>query len=678
MSEPVAYQRTGGHNPTKKERATNLLVDRYKEELRELFVNHPKQKSITVNYKIMEEYDHDLADILTKTPYVLYEIFRKVIWDLQGQLSYTEEKIPEDKMYVRFEDYNGIVLESLKDLGADVIGQYVTFNGLVKRKSPKMPRLNNAQFECRSCCRLVTVPQSSSSIVEPGMCMECGAKQFKLLENESTHIDTQMIWVQDPLENLVGRETPEIMDVLVEDDLVNSVMPGELLQLSGVLKVVKKEGNKHISKYQFACNHIKILEKEYEDIVLEPEDIEQIIELSQNENIFEMLSKSLAPSIYGMEKVKESVTLQLFSGTEKILDDGTRKRPDIHILLMGDPGVAKSQLLRIVSNQAPGGINTNGKGSTAAGLTAAAVRDDFGGGGWTLEAGATVLADRGHVCCDEFDKMRSEDRSAMHEVMEQQTVSIAKAGITATLNTRCSILAAANPKYGRFDPDKSIGEQIDLTATILSRFDVIFILEDKPSEENDMKIGQHMLDIHESDAIIYDIGNDLFKKYIAYARQNFHPRIGPEANQKILEFYVGIRKKVEPGDPVPFTARQLEGLVRLTEASAKAHLRDVANEDDANRAIGIIMDYLYKVGMDAETGKLDADKLAGMKGKSYNEKLQKTMILVDQMREEYGGRLPSMNLVVEEIASKVNVTDDMALDLINESNKQLKKEQTLV
>ncbi|HEV2231470.1 MAG TPA: minichromosome maintenance protein MCM, partial [Thermoplasmata archaeon] len=355
---------------------------------------------------------------------------------------------------------------------------------------------------------------------------------------------------------------------------------------------------------------------------------------------------SLAPTIRGMEEEKEAIALQLFGGVEKRHPDGIRVRGDIHVLLVGDPGTAKSQLLRNVAEVAPRGIYTSGKGATAAGLTAAAVKDDFGGGRWMLEAGMLVLADGGIAVVDELDKMTPEDRSAMHEALEQQTVSIAKAGITATLNARCPVLAAANPKWGRFTPERTIAEQIDLPPTLLSRFDVIYSIQDRPEEGRDRFLANRILLSHqEGEAREASFGYapsvasggapfspDLLKKYIAYARRNIRPVLSADALRTLEDFYVRVRKQgEEPDSPVPITARQLEALVRLSEAAARARLSDVVSVEDAERSTRIVEGFLKRVS--TTDGKLDIDLVSTGVSHSQRERVE----LLHEIMRELGG-----------------------------------------
>ncbi len=275
-----------------------------------------------------------------------------------------------------------------------------------------------------------------------------------------------------------------------------------------------------------------------------------------------------------------------------------------------------------------------------------------------------VLGDRGNVCVDELDKMRSEDRSAIHEALEQQTISIAKAGIMATLNARCSVLAAANPKFGRFDQYKSIGEQIDLPSPILSRFDLIFVVEDKPNVEKDTKLAAHILRIHKDTSIPFEIEPELLRKYIAYARREVSPKLTDDAIAVLQEFYVGMRGgAAEDDSPVPITARQLEALIRLSEASSRIRLGTEVTGDDAKRAITIQQKCMKQVGYDPETGKLDIDKVEGRPAKSDRDKIRIVTEVLGELGEEYGGRTPK-NILITEMSDRYNMSEEKAEEIL--------------
>ncbi|MCJ7610229.1 minichromosome maintenance protein MCM, partial [Candidatus Bathyarchaeota archaeon] len=375
------------------------------------------------------------------------------------------------------------------------------------------------------------------------------------------------------------------------------------------------------------ANSIEVAGKEPELVQISPEEEQQILELSKDPRIHERIIRSIAPSIYGYEDIKEAIAYLLFGGVSKVLPDGITIRGDSNVLIIGDPGTAKSQLLQYVSKVAPRGLYTSGRGSTAAGLTAAVIRE--GEGGMTLEAGALVLADRGVCAIDEIDKMRNDDRVAIHEAMEQQTVSVAKGGIVATLNARTSILAAANPALGRYDAYRSVTENINLPVTILSRFDLIFVIRDEPSKEFDSKMAEHILVLHRtgSSPVEPSISLPLLRKYIAYAKQ-MHPVISEEASRRLQEFYLQMRTNETRESPVAITARQLEALVRLSEARAKASCNKEVTIEDAQVAILLMQKSLRQVGIDISTGKMDIDIIMTGTPKSVRDRLQLVLAII--------------------------------------------------
>ena len=325
----------------------------------------------------------------------------------------------------------------------------------------------------------------------------------------------------------------------------------------------------------------------------------------------------------------------LFGGAAKHFPDITI-RGDLNVLIVGDPGTAKSQLLQYVAKIAPRGLYTSGRGTTAAGLTAAVLRDKTGG--MTLEAGALVLADKGVAAIDEMDKMRTEDRVAIHEVMEQHTVSIAKGGIVATLNARTSILAAANPTLGRYDPYRTVGENISLPVTILSRFDLIFVLRDVPEATKDEHMTEHILNLHRTGVSPTEvpIEADLFRKYVSYAK-NVKPILTQEAMDRLKEFYLLMRAASETeGTPVAITARQLESLVRVAEARARVALRNKVTHEDAERAIDMMKISLEQVGIDISSHQFDIDIIMTGKPKSLRDKLSIILGLITTLEKETG------------------------------------------
>ena len=626
----------------------------YKDDVFEILEKYPDERSLTVNYQSLEMFDPDLADLLIEKP-------EEVIEAAQIAIKNIDPLVKDADINIRFENLSNII--PLKDLLSKYIGTFVAADGIVRKTDEIRPRIETGVFECRGCMRLHEVEQTSGNhIIEPSLCSECGGRSFRLLQEESKYIDTQTARMQEPLENLSGGTEPKQMLMILEDDLVDELNPGDKVRITGTLKTFREERSGKFKNYIYV-NHIEPLEQEFEELHLSEEDEEKIIELSQDPKIYEKIIKSTAPSIKGYREVKEAIALQLFGGASKQLEDETKLRGDIHILIVGDPGIGKSQILKYVSRLAPRSIYTSGKGTSGAGLTAAAVRDELGG--WSLEAGALVLGDQGNVCVDELDKMRSEDRSALHEALEQQTVSIAKAGIMATLNSRCSVLAAANPKFGRFDSYKVLAEQIDLPAPIISRFDLIFVIEDKPNKEKDSELAEHILKTHQYTTIDYEIEPELLRKYIAYARKNVNPRLTEEANEVLKEFYVSTRNSnPEEQSAVPITARQLEAIIRLAEASAKVKLKDKVEKEDAEKAVKLQMACLTKIGVDPDTGEFDIDRVGDGTPKSDRDKIQSVTEEIKLLEEEYAGQAP-LNVLLSNMSEKHGVSEDKTEQIVN-------------
>jgi replicative DNA helicase Mcm len=371
------------------------------------------------------------------------------------------------------------------------------------------------------------------------------------------------------------------------------------------------------------------------------------LNLSKDPEIIDKIIKSVAPSIYGHVNIKEAIALQLFSGVRKNLPDETVLRGNIHIALIGDPGNAKSQLLRKTVDISPRGVFTSGKTSSAAGLTAAVVKDPFYDG-WTLEGGAAVMASGGILAVDEIGQIKEEDKSALHEVMEQGTGSIAKAGIVSMLQADCGLLAAGNPKAGYFDKCIPFSEQVGLSPASWSSFDLIFIMLDEPDPETDKEISSHILMNHQIGGMVKNktcsicaeyteeeisqvkmgieapISTEMLRKYIAYARTNIYPVTSPEVWGYIQDFYLDIRrmKLADPKSPVPITARSLEAIQRLSEARARMRLSATVSKEDVEFAKKLLISSLKDVGIDVKTGKLDAGIINCGKSQSQAEKIK--------------------------------------------------------
>ncbi len=517
-----------------------------------------------------------------------------------------------------------------------------------------------AAFKCPKCGAITRVKQEGNILIEPNICPNCNRKaSLKLIAEESTFIDSQKIELQESPEGLRGGAQPMRLVAYLEDDLVGNIVPGDRITINGILRIqARRRGQMKLTEFNrvMDVNSIELKEQAFEEILIDEEDERRIREMSNDPMLAVKIRESIAPTIYGLETEKDALSLQLFGGVPKTMPDGTKIRGDIHILLVGDPGTAKSQLLRYISQLAPRSIYTSGKSSSAAGLTASAVRsDEFGEGRWTLEAGALVLADLGIACVDELDKMNPKDRDALHQAMEQQEISVAKAGINATLKSRCALLGAANPKLGRFEEYTPIADQINIPPALLSRFDLIFPLTDKPDKERDEALAEHILQVHrygemlernesiEATKIKPIFEPEFLRKYIAYAKRNIFPVMTREAMDRIKDYYVGMRAKSK--ETIPFTPRQLEAFIRLAEASARMRLSEVVTAEDADRAIKIVEYYLTKVGMDRETETIDIDIITTGISRSQKDKIKTIVDIIREICSEIDAPAPFEEIV---------------------------------
>jgi len=569
------------------------------------------KKSLLINFAELSEFDPDLAESLLTEPDELIKAAELAL----DQFDFLEKK----QIRIRFFNLPNSQEFMIRDIRSIHIDKLITIIGLVRQTSDVRPQISSARFECPACGANLTLLQVDTRFKEPNRCT-CGrVGKFRLLSKEL--IDVQRLVVEEIPELLEGGEQPKRFSVFLKEDMVEPKLekkttPGSKVRVNGVVKEVPvflKTGAQS-TRYDLVmeANYIEPIEITFGDIDLSKKDEKIIKNLAKDPQIYQKLVHSIAPSIYGHDNVKEALILQMVGGVSKTKEDGTKTRGDIHVLLVGDPGSGKSVLLTSISKIVPKGRLVSGKGATASGLTATVVKDEFLRG-WALEAGALVLANGGTAIIDEFDKMSQEDRSALHEAMEQQRISIAKANIHAVLKAETSILAAANPKFGRFDPTDTIASQIDLPPTLISRFDLIFPIRDVPNREADEKIASHILKLQkEPDSVKAVISPATLRKYVAYVKQQIAPKLTDEALTEIKNFYLKLRNTGTSGEAIPtisISARQLEALVRLSEGSAKIRCAEKVEKEDAQKAISILLHCLEAVGMDYKTGKIDIDKI---------------------------------------------------------------------
>jgi replicative DNA helicase Mcm len=564
----------------------------------------------------------------------------------------------------------------MRDLGSEHVGKLVMIEGIITRATVVRPLVTLAMFMCRRCLQKTDNAQSGTFLTFPARCPQCGRTgPFDFLQEESEFIDSQRIRIQEYPEELPPGQTPRSLDIdLIGKDIVDTGRPGDRVYIVGTVRAeapsYPRVGKLRAFNLQLEANFIDSAGREAETLSISPEEERQILRLSKDPWIHRKIIGSIAPSIYGLDHIKEAIMLLLFGGIKKQLPDITI-RGELNVLLIGDPGTAKTQLLRYVQAVAPRGLYTSGRGTTAAGLTAAVLPTRAGG--MTLEAGALVLADKGVACIDEIDKMRPEDRVAIHEAMEQHTISVAKGGIVATLNARAAILAAANPSLGRYEPYRTVADNISLPITILSRFDLIFVLRDVPDKEDDARMTEHILGLHRRGSSPQEapIPQDLLRKYISYAK-TATPVLTPESLERLKNFYLTMREASESeGTPIAITARQLESLVRAAEARARAALRTEILPEDAEGAIAIMRRSLEEVGIDLSSRKFDIDLIMTGKPKSLRDKLRAILSALAEMEKETG--IVERPALLERLRIEYDISNEEAERL----TAQLRKEGTI-
>ena len=649
---------------------------KYRQRMAQMALN--ASTSVILDFEDLLIVDSHLADELLDKPqeYLAYAS-SAAFEQLQIEDPEYAEKIRETGVTVRVRGIPRVT--PLRKLGSEHIGKLVMVEGIIMRASTVRPIVAVAAFRCKRCDAKMEVPQSGAFLTLPFKCVNprCGkGGPFEFIQDESKFIDYQELRIQEYPEDIPPGQTPRSLDIrLLGKDIVDTARPGDRVYVTGIVGAeatsYPRTGKSRTFTLYLDANYVETASREPESLLITPEEEEQIFRLAKDPNVHQKIIQSIAPSIYGYEHIKEAIMYLLFGGVPKHLPD-IAVRGDVHILLVGDPGTAKSQLLRYVQRIAPRGLYTSGRGTTAAGLTAAVLPSPTGG--MTLEAGALVLADKGIACIDEIDKMRNEDRVAIHEAMEQQTVSVAKGGIVATLNARTAILAAANPALGRYDPYRTVAENISLPITILSRFDLIFVLRDVPDKEYDSRMSEHMLKLHakETPPVESPITPDLLRKYIAYARSNIKPALTSEAMERLKEFYLEMRAASEgEGSPIAITARQLEALVRIAEARARAALRNVVLPEDAEAAINIMKRSLEEVGIDVSSKKFDIDIIMVGKPRSVQDKLRAILSTIIDMEKENG--IVSRADLLEKLSSEYGISRSEAEKLI----QQMIREGTL-
>jgi replicative DNA helicase Mcm len=644
---------------------------RYFERINSMMASN--STSLIIDYINFDSFNPELAKKITHDPDEMFAAFNQAVFSILNEIHPDYAQEIQEKIKVRIGNYT--VQKGLRDINADVIDKLIGVSGMVVRSSEVKPLAKKIGYRCLNCDTNNDAQLKGLVLKKPLRCKSCSEKELEMDPEKSVFTDFQLVRLQELPEDLPAGQLPHYIEVTVMGDLVDQCRPGDRIILTGIVRIeqeqIAPQMKTSLFRLRMEGNNIEYLgglagnkdSRTTERISISTEDEKRILAIANKPDAYDKLIASFAPHVYGHEVIKEAILLLIVGSVTKKLDDGSARRGDINVFLVGDPGTAKSEMLKFAAKIAPRGLYTSGRGSTAAGLTAAVIRDKSGI--MMLEAGAVVLGDQGLVCIDEFDKIKPEDRSALHEVMEQQTCSVAKGGIVATLNARTSILSAANPLYGKYDPFKNITENVNLPVPLLTRFDLVYVVRDTPEREKDSRVASHILEIHRDPerAAQAAIDIDLFSKYLAFSKQ-IEPRLTTEAIDIIRNYYMKMRN-VDSDAMITVTPRQLEGLVRLSTARSRLLLKDKVEIEDAERAIYLVRRMLETAGVDVNTGKVD---LGVLHGKPHSEisKLKLFMDIFNGLSGQDRNDVSERNFV-DELTKTGRFTEDEAKGFIRKA-----------
>ncbi|BFI73366.1 minichromosome maintenance protein MCM [Nanoarchaeota archaeon] len=630
------------------------IFDASKEEI-ERFVKE-EEKSIVLDYEKIKMYlNTEAIDLLLNNPESFFDQISLYFTErLNRKVKVRIKNLPEDFRYLR-----------IRDIRSEHKDKMVQVEGIIKISSEVRPYIVKTKYMHEECGGEFWVENKNFSIEKPKKCPVCGSTKGKFIETDHETIDIQRLLIEEPADQIEKGEQPAQITIILKEDLCEPKMerktlPGIRVKIYGVVKELKSNNIKALLDLYIDAIYIEPIDKDIEDIYISPEDENKIIELSKSGDILSLIAQSIAPGLYGKqyEIIKKAIALQLVSGGKR--RRGVDERKNIHILLVGDPGVGKSKLLRYVSDISPKSKYVVGVTSSSVGLTASVRKDEILKGGWVLEAGALVLTSGGIVCIDELDKLDKEELLSLHEAMEQQTITIDKANIHATLRTETSILAAANPKFGRWDKMKSIVDQIDLPPTIINRFDLIFVLIDEPNPQQDEAIVDEILKSIQAEEKP-PLDKELLRKYIIYAKR-IEPKWTSSALDIVKNFYIQLRSRTGE-ETIPITARQLMSIIRLAEASAKIRLSPIVTEDDVNLAKELLLYSLREVGINPETNKLDIDIIMTGISTTQRQKLSKILDIIKDLQKDFPDGVP-LNEIINE-GKKYNFEEEKIKEVID-------------
>lgn len=664
------------------EQYREFLQRYYREEIGTLVQHYPsEQRSLSVEWRDLFQYDRGLAEAFVQDPHGHTELLDEALSSVDLPVDIT---LDQARVRVHAPDDDSQTF-SVGETRSQNVGEYLALKGQIAKTTKVQPKLVEASFECQRCGTHSTIPVLGNEISSPHECQGCERQgPFRLVEGESEFVDHQLLRLQQPPEEVQGGQG-RYTDVHVEgEDIVDDLQAGDRVTLSGTVDIGDFEDGDAVIDTHFSGQAARVEQTDYEDIdVSQHRDRIEALAAGEEGDPYELLIESFAPKVHGHSSIKLAILLQLFGGTRVEYPTGEVDRGDSHVLLLGDPGTSKSQLLQTVEELAPRSAYASGKGATAAGLTAAAVSDDFGDAQWSLEAGAMAKAHKGVACLDEIDKINEEAVSSLHDALESQRINVNKAGINTTLPAQTAVLAAGNPKHGRFDEFESSAEQVDISPTLLSRFDLLFILKDEPDEDKDTTIADHIVgyrqqgiaaETHDADEEAFEVPveEDVIRAWIAHAKRTVKPRItDDDVKERLVDAFTDLRQANDDNGPVPVTFRKLEGIQRMAEASACVRLSETVEMEDVNRACELVGESMRQVGVDPETGEFDADVVETGKSQTQQDRIHLVENIIREAHDE-GTHGAPIDIITERAVAK-----GVAESKIEHTIQKLKNQATI-
>lgn len=673
---------------TPDEDLTNKLIrfyrERYQEAIAELAQHYPKEQvSLVVDYDDLYEYDRGFAEDYLAEPEQLAEYLEEALrlYDLPADVSLSSAHVRVQNLPGERTFYPGEFSPT------DYAGQYAAITGEVSKATDQYSKIVEAAFECERCGTMSFIPMGDGGFQEPHECQGCERQgPFSINLDKSDFVDAQQLRVATPPEIASG--AGQEIDVFVEDDLADRATIGDRVTIAGTIHLEQQtNGRQKTGKFEpyLDGNHISVKQTDHTDLDIDPGERERIHEVAAGEegDPIDSAAQSLAPKIYGYEHIKRMLVLSMVGGSRIEYSDGDHDRGEFHVLLLGDPGTAKSKLIDRVEELGWRTVGISGKGATTAGTTATASQDNFGDGEWTLSAGAFVKANEGTVCIDELDDMPADVRAAMLEPMSKQSIHITKAGINTKLRTQTGVVAAGNPKYGRFDPYEDVHDQFDLGSTLLSRFDLIFTLTDQPDPDRDSNITGHILDARDAakrqmtgreidddqeETISTPIDPSLLRKWVALAKQQPAPVFADDDVKQWLQDSFNDLRSLHGYDeesPVPVTFRKLEGIVRIAEAAAMFEFSETIEMRHARIAAKAVGQSIQDYGKN-EDGELDADVQESGTSKAQRDKIKILEEVVQELQPAKSSDGADVEAVIEELENEGVRTGYDLIDQVKE------------